>query len=170
MKKLLGCFLCVMLLVFGASVSAVAIQTNPGDYTLLGDGGGNDDYASVSPYVSGLDPNYHEQEINPASDHGTWTADFGSWLYLSIKAANVNANPPGGWAVYELNPSGESSGFYSTGFNGIDGVQWSGWHDLGSHNVSHIRLWNNVPEPATMLLLGSGIFGLALFGRRRVKK
>jgi hypothetical protein len=169
MKKLLGCFFCVVLLIFGTSFSAVAL-TVPGGYEYLGGGGDNDDYGNVSGLVPTIDPNFHEQEINPAADHGTWTADFGAWQYLSIKAASGQATPPGGWALYFMSDSGESSGYYSTGFNGVDGVQWSGWADLGSHNVSHIRLWNNVPEPATMLLLGSGIFGLALFGRQRFKR
>jgi hypothetical protein len=56
-------------------------------------------------------------------------------------------------------------------WDGMEILELTGfWPNQGA--ISHVSLYGNrqsVPEPATMLLLGTGIFGLALFGRKKIK-
>ena len=90
---------------------------------------------------------------------------------MSVKAASGPAG--GGFALYYLGDYQTSGWFSTVATNSVGGVDYSGWHDLGGgHNQSHLRLWNAnpVPEPATMLLLGSGLIGLAGYGRKKFKK
>ena len=179
MKKLLGCFLCVMLLVFGMSVSAAA-STVPGDYDFLIYGPGNDQPTQVQAAwdswsnpttIPEIDTSSFYEIGGPAAWSGTWEVNNGNaYLYMSVKAASGPAG--GGWALYYLGDYQTSGWFSTVATNDVGGVNYAGWYDLGGgHNMSHVRLWNAnpVPEPATMLLLGSGLVALAGFGRKKKK-
>jgi hypothetical protein len=62
--------------------------------------------------------------------------------------------------------------FDLSGWNGTDDLVLTGfWPDQGA--ISHVSLYGGtttVPEPGTLILLGSGLFGLALYGRKSVKR
>ena len=81
-------------------------------------------------------------------------------VYLLVKDG---ANDPF-WYLFDLTSSGLN-------WDGTEALILSGfWPNGGA--ISHVTLYGNVapvPEPATMLLLGTGLIGLASVGRKKLK-
>ena len=103
---------------------------------------------SDGPYNIELDPYYS----------GTSGNDGYFELYRLTNSSSVLG--------YLSNKITLSAGTYIVGFND-NGVPANGDTDFDDIIVAMQKV-NPVPEPATMLLLGSGLIGLAGFGRKRL--
>jgi len=94
----------------------------------------------------------------------------GDPIYLLVKDGASN-DPV--WYIYDmLQLDLDKNGSYEYAWNGMDTIELKGfWPNQGA--ISHVSLYGTkqqVPEPATMLLLGAGLIGLAGFGRKKVFK
>jgi len=81
--------------------------------------------------------------------------------YLLVKDGKQNP----AWYLFDLSNLTDP-------WNGTDVLEiMNFWPEKGA--ISHVSLYgtsNPVPEPGTMMLLGFGMFGLAIFGKRRMNK
>ncbi len=189
MKKY-SVFLCVMLLVFAAAVSVQAYPIDPtGSSPVFSPPQKELPYIDGSVwttwnngYIGGTADLYDEgwaQSDQPGQD----TFDNVNAIIQFYNSYNASSLPliEGDGQEVEWNGEDRSGTVDVSGWQYIS-LKWDGvfglWdvNDIDSfdydgllHGLSHYRTWNSIPEPATMLLLGSGLILMAGFGRKRLK-
>ena len=169
MKKMLGCFLCVMILAFGAATNIQALTIGPlGDADpfvgTAGDPGDTqDNLTNVNLVIAEWNLNKSGDDDWPLPDA---VGDFEEFFDPPVGSTSGLITWDGNYTYLTAKYGTMFDVFYLADISGSDGYSWS-----GSQELSHYRLWNptSVPEPATMLLLGCGLIGLAGFGRKKFK-
>ena len=163
MKKFLGCFLCVMLLVFGLAPNVIAIEIGMIDLEKL-----------------------------VSSDQTTWyddavTIDDPATIWFQLAVTNTGQVPLTNVEVTDLLLPVADRVIGDLGVSETVAWQVSTFIDLDTTNTASVtgqfdgvivqdsdsatvNVNNPVPEPTTMLLFVAGLVGLAGFGRKKFKK
>lgn len=158
----------------GNQANRLAVQTQVKDW-LVGEGilqfsdpftlVNNTSAVTVYGYDgSNLHPIANPESIGGKYASGTYQVDTsifpGGITFYAVKASTY-------YAFYYENPA-EVNGSWST---------YDLWLEKGRGEILEVSHWTGyngssapVPEPATMILLGTGLIGLAGFGRKRLRK
>lgn len=183
MKKLITILVGTMLAI---GVQAQALVILPGDADYYGNQTGVSEIESaISALGVTLGSELYKQDVDGPETGllaGSYTTEFFntptdpsdatiSWVtgtpiigdpkYLLVKDGNQEP----AWYLFDLTNS-------PLVWDGMETLSLNDfWPKQGA--ISHVSLYGTsvpVPEPGTMMLLGVGMFGLAIFGKRRMSK
>ncbi len=134
---------------------------------------GSGAYLDFSAIPQGTDASYTDfyfkPTMNPTPVDPLWTINYSGITY-SFKMTSVSSEVINGQFLILT-----GKGLFNITGNGTDYEETYGdWlfstQDNGQANLTFSASSTTVPEPGTMMLLGLGIFGLAIFGKRRMNK
>ena len=180
MKKLLGCLLCVMLLAFGAQAHALTIN-DAGVVGTIWAGTQNssvDNEIDWGTYLLNMGTNATataDGNIPPDGvdeDYETGNNDYSGTLTGGLQ---LDSSDVSGYEYALGKYDGQNAGYVlfnipDLGGSSIPEYPNPIWGGPEQYQLSHATVFNSVPEPATMLLFGSGILFVGAFGRKRFKK
>ena len=162
MKKILGCFLCMMFLVFGAALSVHATPVPIEDCIT------NATYLGGTLDLLDLDPVPKQTQQDSLENINTILELYGDTYDL------LESLPD---SVEDGDPIGSRSGIITLDNNQFVTLKWDTmfgvWDVSGLDSFEFTGLdadlsnYNTIPDASVMLLLGSSLLGFAIFSRKR---
>jgi hypothetical protein len=144
----------------GVTFNAMAVLTGPlGDYSTVPVG-------TLVSFSSPLSWGAGSGVVNlPVAPWGGWTFTLGTNTYSMTGGAVTNISRGN-----SLNNSISVNGWGNLSITGLDTTVGNWNLTAGNNGSANLSFSAAVPEPGSMLLLGTGLFGLAGAVRRRMKK
>ena len=176
--------LVVLFGILALAAQAHALLIEPDDYLLKGDETGQSFINAAIASTIGSSTELYKQEVG-GTESGSLAGSYQTTFFnTALDPSDALIEYVGGpyidttsGAFLLVKDGDQSPAWYlfdltALGWDGIADLDLQGfWPNQGA--ISHVALYGGattVPEPGTLLLLGSGLVGLALYGRKSFKR